>query len=281
MDFDHSRRFGGTQRLFGLAAAQRIFDAHVVVIGVGGVGSWTVEALARAGVGRLTLVDFDQVAESNINRQIQALGPFNTDIGASVDAAPFGVSADGSTLGMVKIDALKQRMAQINPSAQVQCIEEFATPENWDMLWARAVQFHENSGFLAVIDACDQLKTKQHLAVWALRQKVPFITAGAAGGKRLGHLCQIADLSQTTHDPLLASLRYRLRRENGLPKTGRMKIQAVFSAEAVQPAAVCDTPEQTDNSLNCHGYGSLVTVTAAFGMAAAGWALNAAAAQTP
>lgn len=242
---DAARRFGGLERLYGVAGAQRIRAAHVAVVGVGGVGSWAVEALARSGVGRLTLIDLDHVAESNINRQIHALD---------------------ATLGQAKVLAMRERIAQINPECQVLCIEEFVEPGNWPALLPAGVD--------AVIDACDQVRAKTAMAAWALRSKVIFIAAGAAGGKRLAHQVDIEDLGQVTHDPLLAQLRYRLRREHGAAKGGRkMGVACVFSREAVSgPDASCAV--EGDGTLNCSGYGSQVAVTATFGQCAAGWVLN-------
>jgi len=242
---DAARRFGGLERLYGVAGAQRIRAAHVAVVGVGGVGSWAVEALARSGVGRLTLIDLDHVAESNINRQIHALD---------------------ATLGQAKVLAMRERIAQINPACQVQCIEEFVEPGNWPALLPAGVD--------AVIDACDQVRAKTAMAAWALHSRVIFIAAGAAGGKRLAHKVDIEDLGQVTHDPLLAQLRYRLRREHGAAKGGRkMGVACVFSREAVSgPDASCAV--EGDGTLNCSGYGSQVAVTATFGQCAAGWVLN-------
>ncbi len=245
MEMDPARRFGGLERLYGEAGAQRIRSAHVAVVGVGGVGSWTVEALARSGVGRLTLIDLDHVAESNINRQVHALD---------------------ATLGQAKVQAMRDRIAQINPACRVECIEEFVAPSNWPDLLPAGVE--------AVIDACDQVQAKTAMAAWAMKQRVIFIAAGAAGGKRLAHEVDIEDLGQVTHDPLLAQLRYRLRREHGAARGGRkMGVTCVFSREAVQgPDASCAV--EGDGSLNCSGYGSLVSVTATFGQCAAGWVLN-------
>lgn len=242
---DADRRFGGLERLYGVAGAQRIRAAHVAVIGVGGVGSWAVEALARSGVGHLTLIDLDHVSESNVNRQIHALE---------------------STLGQAKVQAMRERIAQINPDCVVQCIEEFVEPGNWPGLLPAGVD--------AVIDACDQVRAKTAMAAWALRNKTLFITAGAAGGKRLAHKVDIEDLSKTTHDPLLAQLRYRLRREHGAARDGKkIGIACVFSRESVsQPDASCAI--EGDGTLNCSGYGSLVAVTATFGQCAAGWVMN-------
>jgi tRNA A37 threonylcarbamoyladenosine dehydratase len=196
-------------------------------------------------VARLTLIDLDHVAESNINRQIHAIE---------------------STLGQAKVQAMRERIAQINPDCIVQGIEEFVEPGNWPALLPAGVD--------AVIDACDQVKAKTAMAAWALNSKIPFITVGAAGGKRQAHLVDIEDLSRTTHDPLLAQLRYRLRKEHGAAREGKkIGVTCVFSREAVQgPDASCAV--DGDGSLNCSGYGSLVSVTATFGLCAAGWVMN-------
>jgi tRNA A37 threonylcarbamoyladenosine dehydratase len=240
------RRFGGLDRLYGVNGAARIRAAHVVVVGVGGVGSWTVEALARSGVGRLTLIDLDNVAESNINRQIHALD---------------------DTVGMAKVEAMRQRIAHINPDCAVACIEDFVTPDNWPSIL-------NGAEVDAVIDACDQVKAKTALAAWAIQHKVLFITVGAAGGKRMAHKVDIDDLSNTSHDPLLAKLRCNLRREHRAARDGKkMGVACVFSREAVAPPdASCDV--QGDGSLNCSGYGSVVSVTATFGQCAAGWVFD-------
>lgn len=249
------------ERLYGTFGAQRIYAAHVVVVGIGGVGSWAVEALARSGVGQLTLIDLDHVSESNINRQVHAL--------------------DG-TLGQAKVLAMRERIAQINPDCQVTCIEEFVDADNWLGLLPVADLAGAPFGALAVIDACDQIKAKTAIAAWAIHSKSPFVSVGAAGGKRHAHLVDIDDLSQTTHDPLLAQLRYRLRKAHGAPREGKkIGVTCVFSREPVmQPDASCaieseNTGENTaDGSLNCHGYGSVVTVTATFGQCAAGWVMD-------
>ena len=244
-DADDARRFGGLQRLYGVEPAARIRHAHVAVVGVGGVGSWCAEALARSGVGRLTLIDMDHIAESNVNRQIHALT---------------------STLGQAKIEAMRERIAQIHPGCQVDLVDDFVSPENWPALLAARPD--------ALIDACDQVKAKLAMAVWAMKEKIPFVTVGAAGGKRLAHRVDIDDLAQVTHDPLLAQLRYRLRKHHGAPKQGkRIGVRCVFSREAVAgPDASCAI--EGDGSLNCHGYGSLVGVTATFGMCAATEVMN-------
>ena len=245
-DADLQRRFGGLERLYGKDGAARIRNSHIAVVGVGGVGSWTAEALARSGVGVLTLIDLDNVAESNINRQIHAL----TD-----------------TVGKAKVEAMRERIAQINPACVVHCIEDFVEPENWPAILPEGVD--------AVIDACDQVKAKLAMAQWARRYKRLFISVGAAGGKRLAHKVEVDDISKTTHDPLLAQLRYRLRKEFHAPKDGKkMGVTVVFSREAVsQPDASCQL-QSSDGTLNCSGYGSVVAVTATFGQCAAGWILD-------
>ena len=243
---DIERRFGGLERLYGVDNAARIRAAHVVVVGVGGVGSWSAEALARSGVGKLTLIDLDNVAESNINRQIHALT---------------------STVGMAKVDAMRERIAQINPYCDLRTIEDFVTPENWlDFLPPDAD---------AVIDACDQVKAKVAMAAHARKKKLIHIAVGAAGGKRLAHKVDIDDVSQVTHDPLLAQLRYRMRKEHGAPREGKkIGVVCVFSRESVAPPDVSCRLSQGDGSLNCHGYGSTVAVTATFGQCAAGWVID-------
>lgn len=242
---DAERRFGGLDRLYGAPTASKMRRSHVVVVGLGGVGSWAAEALARSGIERLTLIDMDHVAESNINRQIQALS---------------------STVGLSKIEAMAQRIALINPNCQVHGIDDFVSPDNWVQLVPQDAD--------AVIDACDQVLAKTAMAQWAMETGTVFITVGAAGGKRMAHQVAVGDLSVCTHDPLLAKVRYRLRKYHGAAREPKkMRLSCVFSAESVQ-AAQGTALEQTDNSLNCHGYGSSVAVTASFGMCAAGWVLN-------
>ncbi|MBU0590117.1 MAG: tRNA threonylcarbamoyladenosine dehydratase [Gammaproteobacteria bacterium] len=242
---DADRRFGGLDRLYGVSGAQLIKTAHVAIVGLGGVGSWAAEALARSGVGKLTLIDLDHVAESNINRQVHALE---------------------TTLGQAKVQAMRERIAQINPNCAVQCVEEFVTPENWPQVLPMGVD--------AVVDACDQVKAKTAMAAWARNTRSLFISVGAAGGKRHAHKVDIDDLVCVTHDPLLAQLRYRLRKEHGAPREGkRMGVHCVYSREAVSPPdASCRV--EGDGSLNCHGYGSVVSVTATFGLCAAGWVVE-------
>ena len=239
------RRFAGLDRLFGLTGARRIRQSHVAIIGVGGVGSWVAESLARSGVGKLTLIDFDHVAESNVNRQIHATQ---------------------ATFGQAKVFAMRDRIHTYHPLCEITCIEEFATCSNWPELLPEGVD--------AVIDACDQWKVKAVISNWVVQHKVIFISSGAAGGKKHAHLVSVEDLSKVTHDPLLSKVRYELRKKFGAPQAGKkMRVPCVFSREAVLPPhASCALG--SDGSLNCHGFGSLVTVTATFGQCAASFVIN-------
>lgn len=241
-DPDHERRFGGLSRLWGASAYERVRSARLAVVGIGGVGSWAAEALARCGVAELVLIDLDQVGESNINRQVQALG---------------------STIGAAKVSVLQQRLADIHPGCRVHAIEDFVEPGNWPQLLPGAVD--------VVIDACDQSAAKLAMATWALQQRQPLVIAGAAGGKSKPQAIEVDDLAHATHDPLLASLRQRLRKA-GAARTGDIGLRCVFSREPVTRPQTQDC--DLDGSLNCHGYGSVVTVTAAFGLSAAAEALR-------
>jgi tRNA threonylcarbamoyladenosine dehydratase len=242
MDADTERRFGGLRRLYGDAGYARLRAAHVAIVGVGGVGSWAAEALARSGVAALTLIDMDHVSESNINRQVQAVG---------------------ATLGQAKVRALAERIADIQPGCAVYGVEEFASDANWPALLPHAVD--------AVIDACDQVRAKQALAAWARNnQSTAFVCVGAAGGKQLPQQVQVDDLANATHDPLLASLRQRLRKSDSAPRSGNIGVRCVFSREPVRMPEQAACASDIEASLNCHGYGSCVMVTATFGFAAAG-----------
>jgi len=249
VDADLARRFSGLERLYGVRGAALIRQSHVAVVGIGGVGSWAAESLARSGVGRLTLIDMDHVAESNINRQVQALG---------------------GTVGMAKVVAMQARIHAINPDCVVDGVEDFVTPDNWHRLCPEGVS--------AVIDACDQVKAKTAMAAHALDHLSnghAFVTVGAAGGKRWAHRVELDDLSRVTHDPLLARLRYNLRKARR-PSTAAksMRVMCVFSREPVAAPDVSCQLSASDGTLNCHGYGSLVSVTATFGMSAAGYVLD-------
>ena len=252
--YDLDRRFGGVVRLYGVAGAQKIFKAHVVVVGIGGVGSWVVEALARSGVGHLTLIDMDHIAESNINRQIHSLS---------------------RTLGQSKCQAMKDRVLEIHPLCEVQIVDDFVQPKNWLEMVSTIVQPID---FL--IDACDQVSAKVSLATWSIQSQVKMVCIGAAGGKKRPDLMQMDDLLSVTHDPMLAKLRYSLRKDGILSKEAKKSsIQCVFSKEEILSPWMIEQEAESLNvsgrgDLNCHGFGSSVTVTASFGLCAAAWVLD-------
>ena len=247
MSFDLERRFGGVARLYGQQGAERLRGAHVCVVGIGGVGSWSAEALARTGVGRITAVDLDMVAESNTNRQIHALG---------------------EVYGQAKVEAMAQRIRDINPACTVECIEDFVTPDNVATLLDR--------DFSVVIDAIDQVRAKAAMIAYCRRRGTPIVVAGAAGGQIDPTRVTAGDLSQTVQDPLLAKLRSTLRRDHGFPRDGKKKfgVTAVYSTEPLRyPDSACSA-ERGPAGLNCAGFGSSVCVTSVFGMAAAAQAIN-------
>ncbi|MBL8413831.1 MAG: tRNA cyclic N6-threonylcarbamoyladenosine(37) synthase TcdA [Propionivibrio sp.] len=241
---DPARRFGGIQRLYGADALARFQAAHVCVVGIGGVGSWAVEALARSAIGQLTLIDLDMVAESNVNRQIQALG---------------------DAFGKAKTDAMAERILAINPACQVSRIEDFVSPDNLVPLL--------DKGFDYVIDAIDQVRTKAAMIAWCKARELPLITAGSAGGQIDPTRIEITDLARTVQDPLLSKVRSLLRKEYGFTREPKKKfgVPAVFSGEALrypENDTACDeAPVLT--GLNCAGFGSSVCVTATFGLFAA------------
>ncbi|UXI66701.1 tRNA threonylcarbamoyladenosine dehydratase [Tahibacter amnicola] len=244
-------RFGGVDRLYGRGSVERLAGAHVAVIGVGGVGSWAVEALARSGVGRLTLVDPDDVCVSNTNRQLHAL--------------------DGE-FGRAKVDVLAQRARAINPAIAVERIASFLTPSNLTDLLDR--------DYDVILDACDSFRVKVEMIAWCRRNKRSLVVVGSAGGRVDPTRIQVRDLSRTEHDALLSLIRKKLRQDFGFPRNRDryFSIPAVFSLENVRyPQAdgtVCGTrPSDADAGfrLDCgSGLGAAMHVTAAFGMVAAG-----------
>lgn len=249
---DLSRRFGGIARLCGDARYQRLSRAHVCLVGIGGVGSWSAEALARSGVGRITLIDLDHVAESNVNRQIHALD---------------------EAFGKAKVHAMAERILAINPACVVTEIEDFVTEDNIEAMLGR--------GYDCIIDAIDQARVKAAMIAWCRRHQVKLITCGGAGGRVDPGRVQVADLARTLQDPLLARVRTLLRKEHGLQMQGNRKvgIECVFSTEPLQQpqAGACDVDAGVAHpqGLNCAGYGSIVTVTAVFGMHLAARAMAA------
>lgn len=255
-DFD--RRFGGVARLYGADALSRFRAAHVAVIGIGGVGSWVAEALARSAIGALTLVDLDHVAESNVNRQIHALD---------------------DTLGMAKTEAMARRIHGINPGCQVSQVDDFVAPDNLDALLGAG-------DFDLLVDAIDGVRAKTHLIAWCKARRLPLVTVGGAGGQLDPTRIRLDDLSRTVQDPLLAKVRSQLRRDHGFPRDQKKKfgVEAVYSDEPLRyPAtdAACEVDAGAAHAnahgptgLNCAGFGSSVCVTASFGLAAAAAALR-------
>ncbi|HJV86522.1 MAG TPA: tRNA cyclic N6-threonylcarbamoyladenosine(37) synthase TcdA [Noviherbaspirillum sp.] len=259
-DIDFDRRFGGIARLYGDAALSRFRRAHVCVVGVGGVGSWIVEALARSAIGRITMIDLDNVAESNVNRQIHALT---------------------ETLGKAKVTALAERIRQINPFCEVTEVEDFVTPENLDqMIGAHSYDY--------VIDAIDSVKAKTALIAYCRAKGIRLITIGGAGGQMDPTRIEIRDLSRTEQEPLLAKVRKRLRAEHGFPRGTKNKfgIDAVFSTEPLrfpesgEACAIDDDDKSGVTGLNCAGFGSTMAVTASFGLVAAAQVLRRLAEET-
>lgn len=248
-NIDIERRFGGIARLYGAVALKRFQIAHVCVIGVGGVGSWVVEALARSAIGHITMIDLDNVAESNVNRQIQAL----TD-----------------TLGQAKVAALAQRIAQINPFCRVTEIEDFVTEDNLDQM----IGLHD---YDYVIDAIDNVRAKTALIAYCRAHGMRLLTIGGAGGQMDPTRIEIRDLSRTEQEPLLAKVRKRLRAQHGFPRGTKNKfgIDAVFSTEPLrfpETTETCEVDTEVQSGitgLNCAGFGSAMVVTATFGLVAA------------
>lgn len=249
-DADLDRRFGGIARLYGAAALERFRHAHVCVIGVGGVGSWAVEALARSAIGKLTLIDLDHVAESNTNRQLPALDPH---------------------YGCAKVSVLAERVRAINPACEVVEIEDFVEEGNLEDMLGRGYDF--------VIDAIDNLRVKTAMAAWCVKRRQPFIVSGGAGGQMDPTLIRVSDLGEVTYDPLLSKLRYNLRRHHGFAREPgkKLHVSCVFSTEQlVYPdAPSCDVGERGPQGLSCAGFGASMAVTASFGLAAAAHALKA------
>lgn len=246
-DFD--QRFGGLARLYGTTGLERLRTAHVAVIGIGGVGSWSAEALARSGVGELTLIDLDDLCVTNVNRQIHA------------------VTAD---LGALKVEAMARRVGEINPECRVHAVPEFFTSANADALLGR--------GFSCVLDAIDNVTNKCLLLAGCRQRNLPVVTTGGAGGRTDPTQLRVADLSGVTHDPLIRQVRRTLRREHGFPSDAQtgFGVPCVYSTEPVRypwsDGTVCAArePGGDPTRMDCNsGYGSAAFVTGAFGFAAA------------
>ena len=252
---DHDTRFDGIARLYGREGLKRLRRAHVCVIGLGGVGSWTVEALARSGVGKLTLVDLDEICVTNINRQLHALD---------------------ATVARSKVEVMAERVRAINPACEVVSLFTFFTGANAEEILS--VRFD------CVVDAIDSVAHKCRLIVLCAEKKIPLIVCGGAGGRRDPTRVKTGDLASASHDRLMASVRARLRKEHGYARGhGKFGIDCVYSSELpVFPrpdGTVCETRESAaigdGLKLNCGwGFGSATFVTGAVGFAAAALAVN-------
>lgn len=242
-DADHARRFGGLDRLYGDGARMVLHARRVVVVGVGGVGSWAAEALARSGIGHITLIDMDHVAISNVNRQIHALQ---------------------STLGKTKALVLKERIHDINPSCEVTVIDDFLSSDNM-------AELIPPGAFDMVIDSCDTTKAKVALIEHAKVNSIELVICGATGGKNDPLKLRMDDLGKTAHDALLARIRDQLRyRKHVVPrKNGKYGVRCLYLDSPAHRNASCSA-----SNLGCAGYGSMVTVTASMGLAAASFCIN-------
>lgn len=242
MTADMERCFSGVRRLYGEAGLVKLQAAHVCVIGIGGVGSWAAEALARNAIGRIALIDLDNIAESNVNRQLHAIeGEF----------------------GKAKVTAMAQRIRAINPTCEVNEVEDFVTVENTGSML--------NKDFDGVIDAIDDARAKAAIAAYCRQNKLPLVMTGGAGGRLDPTRINSADLAKVSGDRLLAKVRTTLRRDYGFPRgeKSRFDIPCIYSDEPIiKPDQSCDSETDALTGLNCAGYGSSVCVTAPFGMAA-------------
>ncbi len=232
-------RFGGIERLFGAGGLSRLQQAHVAIIGVGGVGCWAAEMLARSGVGKITLIDADELCVTNINRQIHALD---------------------STIGQPKVHVMAQRITEINPDCQVGYSEAFFMASNADELLA---------DYDYLIDAIDSVKHKVLLLAECLSRNIPVITCGGAGGKTDPSRIQSNDLAKSSGDRLLKKVRYELRKHHGLKNKKKFNIQAVYSdQQMILP--FCDMSKNQSFQLDCDsGYGTSPMVISSFGIRAA------------
>lgn len=244
-----TERFGGTERLYGQQQTAWLQQRRVVVVGLGGVGSWAAEALARTAVGRLTLIDLDDVCVSNTNRQSHAL--------------------DGN-IGRMKVDVMAERLRAINPQIEVEAVTDFLTPDNLERYLDPAPD--------AVLDAIDSVRVKAALINYCKRRRIPLVTTGGAGGQIDPLQIRVEDLSRTTQDPLAARTRQLLRREYGFSRNPKRKfgVECVYSTEQLRyPQAdgdVCAAKPGDGQSvrLDCaSGFGASMMVTASFGMVAA------------
>ncbi len=251
---DFSYRFGGLERLYGVDIMTALNQSHVCIIGIGGVGSWAAEAIARSGIGTITLIDLDDICVSNTNRQIHA---------------------DTSTIGQLKVEAMAQRIRLINPECIVHAVASFISDKNMGTLLNDEMDY--------VIDAIDSVKAKTALLAHCRRKKIKVVTVGGAGGQKDPSKIEMADLTKAYQDPLLAKVRNKLRKEYGLSSNPKRKfgIDCVFSSEQLtypQPdGSVCNEKPASNGPvrLDCAtGFGASMCVTATFGLFAASRVIN-------
>lgn len=252
MEQEQKTRFGGVHRLYGEQNCKRLSEAHIITAGLGGVGSWVVEALARSGVGKLTLIDMDEVCVTNTNRQIQALT---------------------ENIGKAKVEVLKQRVLSINPDCEVNAVFDFLTPETFDE--------YLNSDFDYLVDCIDDYRNKTHLISYCQKRRKNILTIGASAGKRDATMIRIDDLTKSINDMLLTRVRKQLRHEYQFPR-GRKKfhIPCVFSIEDAyyphESGEVCQKkPSGTNMKLDCAtGMGSITHTTGSFAFVATSFIIN-------
>lgn len=256
---DFNQRFGGIARLYGVEGLKKLLHSHVLVVGLGGVGTWAAEALARSGVGAITLVDLDDICITNTNRQIHA---------------------HNAMFGVMKVKAISDRILAINPQCKVHAIEEFFTSSTAEMILDRKYDY--------VIDAIDSLQNKCVLASKCQEKKFPLIVTGGAAGKKNPSMIKVDDLGQACNDSLLFSLRKRLRQEFSFPsgencsrsKKQVFNIACVYSAEEQMfpksDGSVCNIADlETNLKLDCEtGMGSVTHITGIFGFMAASHVIN-------
>ncbi len=252
---DYDQRFAGLQRLYGTVAYAQLKTLHLCVIGLGGVGAWAAEALARTGIGRLTLIDYDTISLSNINRQLPALS---------------------DTVGEKKYAVLARRIAAINPLCDCRCVDDFITVDNL------ATHLHQDHCHDGVIDAIDAITVKAAIIYYCKRNKIPVITTGGAGGCTDPTQITVADLSRTYNDALAARVRGRLRDNYGWTKNPKRRfgVECVFSTQhKLYPKADGSVSHKKPGihgvHLDCRfGYGSASFITASFGLFAAARAID-------
>ena len=250
---DYIQRFHGVARLYGEAALEKIAKSHILIIGVGGVGSWTAESLCRSGVGKITLIDMDEVCVTNTNRQLHALK---------------------DTIGQTKVSVLRNRLLQINPECQLDIREDFVTEEN--------LELYLDHDYDTVIDAIDGLKNKTLIENYCKDKNISLVAVGGAGGKKDPTLVRSGDLSESIRDNLLKRLKKKLRVDFNFPRTGKMGIQAIYSIEnAMYPdnkGGICYKKDLTDKGqtkLDCAtGMGTASFATGTFGFVAAKVAID-------